>query len=195
MRFNSPDSWSPFGEGGINSYTYCLGDPVNGTDRSGHTAFFIKRILRALGLMKKSTAKEARNVLNITTASTDTLSPPPLNSSKTVNELTSRDLIEPDFDADLFKLSSPSNARHSSRLKNPVAPTHKGKHFPPEPSPSIFDGVNTDTYTKNATTDQIFKDHADSKAILDAYEGQPSTSKALQSLNITQNAIDLRFAH
>ncbi|MGE8069649.1 RHS repeat-associated core domain-containing protein [Pseudomonas sp. NPDC089569] len=25
MRFNSPDSWSPFGEGGVNGYAYCGG--------------------------------------------------------------------------------------------------------------------------------------------------------------------------
>ncbi|WP_350617515.1 RHS repeat-associated core domain-containing protein, partial [Pseudomonas sp. HY7a-MNA-CIBAN-0227] len=25
MRFNSPDSWSPFGKGGINAYGYCGG--------------------------------------------------------------------------------------------------------------------------------------------------------------------------
>jgi RHS repeat-associated protein len=36
MRFNSPDSWSPFGEGGLNAYAYCVGDPVNQEDRSGH---------------------------------------------------------------------------------------------------------------------------------------------------------------
>lgn len=36
MRFNSPDSWSPFARGGLNSYAYCQGDPVNMTDRSGH---------------------------------------------------------------------------------------------------------------------------------------------------------------
>ena len=26
MRFNSPDSWSPFGRGGLNYYAYCLND-------------------------------------------------------------------------------------------------------------------------------------------------------------------------
>lgn len=35
MRFNSPDGFSPFGKGGVNSYTYCLGDPVNNSDPTG----------------------------------------------------------------------------------------------------------------------------------------------------------------
>lgn len=36
MRFNVPDSWSPFGAGGMNPYVYCRDDPVNRTDPSGH---------------------------------------------------------------------------------------------------------------------------------------------------------------
>ncbi|WP_187331807.1 RHS repeat-associated core domain-containing protein [Pseudomonas endophytica] len=36
MRFNSPDSWSPFGEGGINAYAYCDNNPLNFNDPSGH---------------------------------------------------------------------------------------------------------------------------------------------------------------
>lgn len=36
MRFNSPDNQSPFGEGGLNAYAYCAGDPVNSVDPSGH---------------------------------------------------------------------------------------------------------------------------------------------------------------
>ncbi|ENQ7059004.1 RHS repeat-associated core domain-containing protein [Salmonella enterica] len=35
-RFTCPDNESPFGEGGINAYAYCNGDPVNQTDPSGH---------------------------------------------------------------------------------------------------------------------------------------------------------------
>ncbi|MDR6712231.1 RHS repeat-associated protein [Pseudomonas hunanensis] len=36
MRFNSPDSLSPFDAGGRNAYCYCLGDPINHVDPSGH---------------------------------------------------------------------------------------------------------------------------------------------------------------
>ncbi|MEN5277212.1 RHS repeat-associated core domain-containing protein, partial [Brucella sp. TWI432] len=36
MRFNAPDSLSPFGQGGVNPYAYCQGDPINFADPSGH---------------------------------------------------------------------------------------------------------------------------------------------------------------
>ncbi|SER54410.1 RHS repeat-associated core domain-containing protein, partial [Pseudomonas sp. NFACC02] len=36
MRFHSPDSLSPFDEGGWNPYAYCVGDPVNFVDPTGH---------------------------------------------------------------------------------------------------------------------------------------------------------------
>ena len=44
MRFNSPDSLSPFGEGGINCYGYCGGEPINRVDPSGHV-FGIKSLI------------------------------------------------------------------------------------------------------------------------------------------------------
>jgi RHS repeat-associated protein len=45
MRFHSPDSWSPFGKGGLNAYMYCVGDPVNFSDPTGH----INPLLKLLG--------------------------------------------------------------------------------------------------------------------------------------------------
>lgn len=41
MRFNSPDSWSPFRSGGVNSYAYCNNDPLNQYDPTGHSSLFI----------------------------------------------------------------------------------------------------------------------------------------------------------
>ncbi|MFF7458502.1 RHS repeat-associated core domain-containing protein [Kitasatospora sp. NPDC008115] len=39
LRFNTPDTLSPFGAGGINPYAYCEGDPVNRIDPSGHLSW------------------------------------------------------------------------------------------------------------------------------------------------------------
>ncbi|HDS0916277.1 TPA: RHS repeat-associated core domain-containing protein [Pseudomonas putida] len=36
MRFMSPDTLSPFSHGGINPYSYCLNDPINNIDPTGH---------------------------------------------------------------------------------------------------------------------------------------------------------------
>ena len=36
MRFQAPDDLCPFGQGGLNAYAYCAGDPVNFVDTSGH---------------------------------------------------------------------------------------------------------------------------------------------------------------
>lgn len=49
MRFHSTDSMSPFDRGGINCYCYCLNDPVNNIDPSGH---FLERIYKLLGMHK-----------------------------------------------------------------------------------------------------------------------------------------------
>ena len=48
--FHSPDSWSPFGLGGLNTYRYCGGDPVNNSDPSGHMR---KAASKFFGLPKK----------------------------------------------------------------------------------------------------------------------------------------------
>ncbi|MQQ36505.1 RHS repeat-associated core domain-containing protein [Pseudomonas sp. SZ57] len=48
MRFNSPDSLSPFDEGGLNAYGYCEGDPVGFRDPSGHAPYngLLRRALK-----------------------------------------------------------------------------------------------------------------------------------------------------
>lgn len=43
MRFFSPDVLSPFGKGGVNTYSYCQGDPVNRLDPTGGTGI-LKRL-------------------------------------------------------------------------------------------------------------------------------------------------------
>lgn len=54
MRFNSPDSLSPFSKGGLNAYAYCAGDPVNRFDPTGHWTWMI-----SLGAVVGATAAGA----------------------------------------------------------------------------------------------------------------------------------------
>jgi len=55
MGFLSPDSDSPFGQGGLNAYAYCAGDPVNRIDPSGHG--WVTWLVAGIG---KSTASRGR---------------------------------------------------------------------------------------------------------------------------------------
>ena len=48
MRFNSPDSWSPFGEGGPNAYMYCGADPINRSDPTGHFVVGLLNIIEPI---------------------------------------------------------------------------------------------------------------------------------------------------
>lgn len=47
MRFNSPDSFSPFGEGGLNAYAYGLNNPIKYIDPTGHFSSFLSGVLAA----------------------------------------------------------------------------------------------------------------------------------------------------
>jgi RHS repeat-associated protein len=60
MRFNSPDSWSPLGEGGLNAYAYCRGEPINHSDRTGHIPNPIKGILNFFGRKQSSISAEIK---------------------------------------------------------------------------------------------------------------------------------------
>ncbi|MBV4496811.1 sugar-binding protein [Pseudomonas sp. SWRI12] len=59
MRFHSPDSWSPFGEGGVNAYAYCR-DPVNFTDPTGHGV--LSSLRKFFGFKSKSSVAKRVDV-------------------------------------------------------------------------------------------------------------------------------------
>ncbi|MCL6700746.1 RHS repeat-associated core domain-containing protein [Pseudomonas sp. T1.Ur] len=65
MRFNSPDSWSPFGEGGLNAYAYSI-DPLNFLDLTGHTPQPIKNLFKVLpGVTRTITRTRAVSKMNV----------------------------------------------------------------------------------------------------------------------------------
>ncbi|MBK4995040.1 RHS repeat-associated core domain-containing protein [Pseudomonas sp. S37] len=54
MRFHSPDSESPFGRGGHNTYAYCSGDPLNYHDPSGHSPIaWLKSLFKGKSVMQR----------------------------------------------------------------------------------------------------------------------------------------------
>ena len=68
MRFNSPDSWSPFSASGINTYTYCRNSPINSHDPSGHITVFINGKLPKFitGKLQNWLSRTRNNILNNT---------------------------------------------------------------------------------------------------------------------------------
>lgn len=55
MRFNQSDTASPFGMGGVNSYAYCMGDPINRAEIAGHFSLpgFVSRMLSKISTRTK----------------------------------------------------------------------------------------------------------------------------------------------
>ena len=94
MRFNSPDSWSPFGRGGLNSYAYCLCDPINLIDQDGHGPF--KAFMNFFKKSKRPTSSSSIQRAPYSTANSPTRrhsSPSLLTASQSGGKLTSMDLI------------------------------------------------------------------------------------------------------
>jgi RHS repeat-associated protein len=86
MRFNSPDSWSPFGAGGLNAYAYCEGDPVNRMELNGHSNILIrlwKGFRNKIGIRIPKKNRTVPPVVNQTQTTTSPLGAPPASSGNT----------------------------------------------------------------------------------------------------------------
>ena len=203
MRFNSPDSWSPFGDGGLNAYAYCGGEPRNRTDPTGHVWKIEKALRRFLGLRPIGEKAPSRAQLSKRTESLKPTTRPPHSLSQRAYSISdapdTNSITQPE--RSIRKANALPNTRSNPRLNRDVKPSQRpttvpqvGKHFPPKPSPSIDVVEDIESYTKYATFDQLYIDHGNSREILNALGNQPSTSKILRNLRITEEAIHIRFS-
>lgn len=75
MRFNSPDNASPFAAGGLNAYAYCLGDPVNRSDPTGHfPTEIIKMLSKTINNTDALRIPVLHDLVSISAAATSALS-------------------------------------------------------------------------------------------------------------------------
>lgn len=142
MRFHSPDSLSPFAPYCMNSYAYCLGDPINFSDPSGHMPKAIKS--RASKYGKKSTnltrppspkspttPPRSPGPLDLTIPARPAITTEEINLRAALNKLTEKNFVAP---RNLKQFVNPigdrlfshidkfSNLEFRTKQERPVAP-------------------------------------------------------------------------
>lgn len=126
MRFNSPDSWSPFGEGGLNAYAYCIGDPVNRLDPSGHSSL-------AIWLLKYfpatvATTNKTDSLIKLSKQSKSLTSSTPANTARSTR---SASRARPTQNANAAKAHNVSNKKNNPLLtRNQTAPNPTNVEMP-----------------------------------------------------------------
>jgi RHS repeat-associated protein len=179
MRFNSPDSWSPFGEGGLNAYAYCVGDPTNKTDPTGHFSLFkgVRSLWRSLFKSSKTHYKrEARLAQRNSTQKGIELERlkqfNATNATTHINELRYEAIIANQADKieGLKAINNKLRELLQRQLNNKIQPpTPSGSDFPPpippRPAPTLTSqAAKADLWDKNlayldlAQTSQAIRD-------------------------------------
>ncbi|WP_458128659.1 RHS repeat-associated core domain-containing protein [Pseudomonas sp. Z2-11] len=161
MRFNSPDSLSPFGKGGLNPYAYCLGDPVNYEDLTGHIP--LRGLFRSLRQLFTPTRKTQSSTKN----AKQSLSPPVSPAAKTSTDRR-RDFIG-------FHGTSRENAEQI--IKKGIRSKSKGDSFFVT---NTFDSANNySSLQKNGAVLEIYSNDIDQVRSL-------STRSMVKQSNIPQ---------
>jgi len=122
MRFNTPDVSSPFGKGGVNVYAYCLGDPVNRSDPSGHVsgwAFIARNLARIVKTSRRPSFSAVDDLVSPGVARPTPRRPHHSDSSMAGTQPASQSTEGIDFIG-----YHGSTAQNSARLKAGLNPSH-----------------------------------------------------------------------
>ncbi|WP_258042043.1 RHS repeat-associated core domain-containing protein [Pseudomonas syringae] len=197
MRFNSPDSLSPFDEGGLNAYGYCGGDPVGFVDETGHGKFKVisemaERVLnraRPIEIVRAPPIK-IKTPLSKLSEMVDRLpaissSPSPIASSSAVNSSSgigsSKGRRLAQSDAIVSEIAMPSKGSGTSifsKAKERVAGID-GKKNLGSPGVSIglakrkAAGVMSDLYKNNEYVGKLRKESLEASRLARAHAREP----------------------
>lgn len=134
MRFHSPDSWSPFGKGGLNAYMYCAGDPVNFSDPTGHMGLrsFLLGLRR--GIARSSSTSSLRPIVpaaapaNSTASGTGTgIINPAFDNTET--QPTYKTIPALTRTTDTVVITDTVDIGHSNRMPPPIPPKKQTPRF------------------------------------------------------------------
>ncbi|SCZ47027.1 RHS repeat-associated core domain-containing protein [Pseudomonas sp. NFACC48-1] len=123
MRFHSPDSLSPFGKGGLNAYTYCVGDPINSVDPTGHISWgsFLRKFrpTTASPIAKSIPRSFTTNPYeNTKAASLKTIRPQHVESFKKIQQLRAEDAIATKKEIDRLMSNGASSVKMAAAIED-----------------------------------------------------------------------------
>lgn len=137
MRFHCPDSWSPFGSGGLNAYMYCGGEPVSFSDPSGHMGLF-KLLTRSSGRVARSPSTSSLTPLISNTPRVPSAATPVSARAKEMTMgVTNRDFIDkvPTPMPGYENISTITGMGHKQvKTQNSITPRPGNKVPPPIPA-------------------------------------------------------------
>ncbi|WP_419737370.1 RHS repeat-associated core domain-containing protein [Pseudomonas sp. COR18] len=123
MRFNSPDNLSPFGEGGLNAYAYCLGDPVNRQDPTGHVPGFVEFLSRLRRSRSHLTTRPGTAQVSQPVGTAEAFTPVPVNLDRPLGaRQTGPDTLTVPIDSERFAIYSISAEQRRSHPSGQSAP-------------------------------------------------------------------------
>jgi RHS repeat-associated protein len=135
MRFNSPDSWSPFGEGGLNAYVYCLGDPVNRVELNGHSSSLLMSLWKGfrnrIGVRTPSKHETPTSTIKSSLSARQSSKIPQPNALKEAKSFELNSLSQAELDLN-YKPTSNVNFHNSAQAKELKYPIHIKKITDPK---------------------------------------------------------------